>query len=115
MNKITILLLLICALSMAGYATSKPNPMRAWHAGEVMEAYVKTVSQGEPEWVEHLFMDDFEYYLHATNERYTKKHFVKNHLQAKLCFQIQNRIPLYCSIQFFEQLNLHLGLKYQDL
>ncbi|MDF2851415.1 MAG: hypothetical protein K0S31_2100 [Sphingobacterium multivorum] len=77
MNKITILLLLICALNMAGYATSKPNPMRTWNAGEVMEAYVKTVSQGEPEWVEHLFMDYFEYYLHATNERYTKKHFVK--------------------------------------
>lgn len=57
---------LLLGLSLTGLSSillsagPKPNPMGGWNADKVMDNYVKTVSEGKTQWVEHLFTNDVE-------------------------------------------------------
>lgn len=64
-------------ISIAVNAASKPSPMRGWKAAKVLDAYVKSVTAGESQLVEHLFTDDLEYYVKDGEGRKSKKEVIK--------------------------------------
>lgn len=74
---------LLLGLSLTGLSSillsagPKPNPMGGWNADKVMDNYVKTVSEGKTQWVEHLFTNDVEYQTDGRNERHGKKEILK--------------------------------------
>jgi len=77
MKRITTTLLFIWAMGIVANAASKPNPMRTWNAAKIIDTYVKTVSEGEVQWVEHLFTNDVEYQTDGRHERHGKKEIVR--------------------------------------
>ncbi|MNE57690.1 putative lumazine-binding protein [compost metagenome] len=77
MKRIVSTLFFACIISIVASAASKPSPMRDWKVSKVVDAYVKSVSEGESQLVEHFFANDFEYYLNDRKERYSKKEIVR--------------------------------------
>lgn len=77
MKGIISTLFFVGIISIAANAASKPSPMRGWKVFQVLDAYVKSVSAGESQLVEHLFTDDLEYYVNDRAERHSKKEIVK--------------------------------------
>lgn len=77
MKGIISTLFFVGIISIAANAASKPSPMRGWKVSKVLDAYVRSVSAGESQLVEHLFRDDLEYYVNDRAERHSKKEMVK--------------------------------------
>jgi len=77
MKGIISTLFFVGIITIAANAASKPSPMRGWKVSKVLDAYVRSVSAGESQLVEHLFTDDLEYYVNDRAERHSKKEMVK--------------------------------------
>lgn len=79
MKKIVLSLVsaLLMIVSFSSFAKAEVNPLKEKDSKSVMIAYVETVVYGYDAYHKYLFADDFEYRNSVSNDKFSKKQYLK--------------------------------------
>lgn len=79
MKKIVLSLVsaLLMIVSFSSFAKADVNPLKEKDSKSVMIAYVETVVYGYDAYHKYLFADDFEYRNSVSNDKFSKKQYLK--------------------------------------